>query len=71
MKWLLKDGDVWLLVFLIVAGAIPMCGDVFRHRPLGTEATIGGIVVTASLVGLGRRIWIHLRAEALRRRMMR
>ena len=71
MTWLLKDGDVWLLALLVGAGALPVIADVAHHRPFGAEATLGGLVALASAAGLVRRLTTHLRAEALRRRMLR
>jgi len=66
----LADGDVALLGLLIVAGALPVVGDVLHGRPLGAEATIGALVALASLVGLSKRVSTHVRARALRRRLL-
>ncbi len=71
MKPWLRDGDVWLLVLLLAAGVLPVIGDLLHDRPLGGEATLGGLVAIASAVGLVRRLSVHLRAEALRKRLLR
>lgn len=71
MRWLLNDGDAWLLVMLLAAGTLPIAGDVLHQRPLGAAATIGGLVAVACAVGLVRRAWTHVRAEALRKRLLR
>lgn len=71
MRWLLRDGDAGLLVMLLVAGALPGVSDVVAGRALGAAATVGALVCAASAVGLGRRLLVHVRAESMRKQLLR
>ncbi|MBL8949163.1 MAG: hypothetical protein JNK82_00200 [Myxococcaceae bacterium] len=71
MKALWRDGDVGLLVLVVAAGVLPIIGDVLHGQPLGVEATLGALMVVAGAVGLSRRLTTLVRAEALRKRLLR
>ncbi|MBK7864589.1 MAG: hypothetical protein IPJ65_39505 [Archangiaceae bacterium] len=71
MRWLFGDGDLWLLLMMLVAGLLPVISDLLQGRVLGGEATVGGLIATVSAVALLRRVAQHWRAAAMRRRLMR
>jgi hypothetical protein len=69
VKWLLKDSDAWLMLMLVIVGAMPVAADALCDRPLGVEATLGGVVAVSCAVALVRRAFTQLRAAAMLRRL--
>lgn len=70
MRALISDGDAWLLALFVATGALPVLADVLHARALRAEATVGGGLAILALGALLGRARTHLRATALRRRLL-